>query len=69
MMPWADINGSRLLLLIVLAVVAMIVMMFGLDHSSRTQCPDGKVAVLGDDQWYCVDGQKIPDRIAPPARS
>ena len=46
----------------VAVVVAMVLFAIWLLIGAPPQCPDGKLAVMGEGKWYCVEGTEAPTK-------
>ena len=51
----------RMILLAVAVVVVTLLVMWVLSQAPP-RCDDGKVPVVGEDRWYCVEGTEAPRR-------
>lgn len=53
---------SRLGLLIAAVIVAVTMLLLWFLGDASPSCGDGRVAVMGEGKWYCVEGTEVPTR-------
>ena len=46
----------------VVAVVVVTLLVMWVLSQAPPRCDDGKVPVVGEDRWYCVEGTEAPRR-------